>query len=266
MKYIDISTLPQVKFAHKHSADTYCFSINSNIKGIEVCYISDGTLALKKDGEEFTAEKGDILCFIHDSDVIIKSESFHSHHTVFAEACFDFTDSSNGFYLPLVTKASAETEKIKDLIDAFIYKPYRYESAISKSSTEFLNILYKIDTVNSKNSNSISEKNLLVQKAKKYIYKNIHKTIVQKEIAEHLNITPQYLCTIFKQAEGISLIKYVNMAKLRQIKTLMEKENLKLYEASQLFGFSDANYVSHLYKKTFGRSITSKPDLSNISG
>ncbi|MBQ6708461.1 MAG: helix-turn-helix domain-containing protein, partial [Clostridia bacterium] len=73
-------------------------------------------------------------------------------------------------------------------------------------------------------------------------------------------------CTIFKQAEGISLIKYVNMAKLRQIKTLMEKENLKLYEASQLFGFSDANYVSHLYKKTFGRSITSKPDLSNISG
>ena len=41
----------------------------------------------------------------------------------------------------------------------------------------------------------------------------------------------------------------------------MEKENLKLYEASQLFGYSDANYVSFLYKKMFGRNITDKPNF-----
>ena len=44
----------------------------------------------------------------------------------------------------------------------------------------------------------------------------------------------------------------------------MEKENRKLYEAAQLMGYSDAAYVSHLYKKTFGRSITNKPSPSNI--
>jgi len=266
MKHIDISTLPRVKFAHKHSADTYDFSLSSRIKGIEVCYVSDGCLTLKKDGEVFTAEKGDIICLIHDSDVLIFSDTFHSHNTVYADVSYIFSDSPNGFYLPLLTKASPETEKITKMIDDFIYKPYRYESAVSKSSTEFMNILYNIDAINLSNQDKASEKNLLVAKAKKYIYKNIHRNILQSEIADHLNITPQYLCNIFKQSEGVSLIKYVNTVKLRQIQTLMEKENLRLYEAAQLFGFSDPNYVSHLYKKTFGRNITSKPDLSDITG
>ncbi len=266
MKFIDISTLPRVKFAHKHSAYTYDFSLSKRINGIEVCYISEGTTKLKKDGEIFTADKGDIICLIYDSDVHIMSDVFHSHHTVFAEVSYSFTDSQNGFHLPLVTKASVETEEIEKIIDNFIYKPYRYESATSKSATEFMNILYKLDLANRTNQSNNSEKNLLVTKAKKYIYKNIHRNIVQSEIAGYLNITPQYLCNIFKQAEGISLIKYVNIAKLKQIQTLMEKENLKLYEAAQLFGFSDPNYVSHLYKKTFGRNITSKPDLSDTTG
>ena len=71
MKYIDISTLPRVKFAHKHSADTYDFSLSSKINGIEVCYVSEGSLTLKKNDETFTAEKGDIICLVHDSDIII---------------------------------------------------------------------------------------------------------------------------------------------------------------------------------------------------
>ena len=77
-------------------------------------------------------------------------------------------------------------------------------------------------------------------------------------MAEYLKITPAYLCRIFKKVHGSSLMKYVNKTKLEGIRNLMASENIHLYEAAQLFGYQDANYVSSLYKKLFGYNITEK--------
>ena len=54
----------------------------------------------------------------------------------------------------------------------------------------------------------------------------------------------------------MSLITFVNQAKLSRIRTEMERENLRLYEASMRYGYQDPNYVSRLYKRYFGKNIT----------
>ena len=150
------------------------------------------------------------------------------------------------------------------MIDRFIYQPYLYENSKGKWASAFLNILCKIDKINASPKEIQQPENiLLTTRAKKYIHANLHRPITQQEVAQHLNISPQHLCHVFKNAEGITLIKYVNMVKLKNIHALMQKENLKLYEAAQIYGYTDANYVSALYKKTFGRSITSPPDIAD---
>jgi YesN/AraC family two-component response regulator len=58
----------------------------------------------------------------------------------------------------------------------------------------------------------------------------------------------------------MTLIRYVNLHKLTDIKNLLEKENLPMYKVAEMYGYSDANYVSTLYKKIFGRNITSLPE------
>ena len=63
---------------------------------------------------------------------------------------------------------------------------------------------------------------------------------------------------VFKKTEGISFQKYVNFEKLEAIKNLMEKEHVHLYEAAALFGYTDPNYVSRLFKKYYGYNITDK--------
>ena len=52
-------------------------------------------------------------------------------------------------------------------------------------------------------------------------------------------------------------MQFVNRVKLSSIRMLMAKENVKLYEAAQRYGYSDANYVSKLFKKYYGINITS---------
>ena len=85
---------------------------------------------------------------------------------------------------------------------------------------------------------------------------NLRSPITQKSVAQYLSITPEYLCSVFKKVEGISFQKYVNYEKLEAIKNLIEKEQVYLYEAAAMFGYSDPNYVSRLFKKYYGYNIT----------
>ncbi|MBQ9151552.1 MAG: helix-turn-helix transcriptional regulator [Clostridia bacterium] len=263
---IDITSLPCIRFAHEHSGGNYQNYFEEDHGKIEVTYVAQGQLNCHKDGKTYTAEKGDVLCFITDGGITLDAAEFHCHHTVCADVDWHETADPNGFYLPMLTRASQGTEEIIRMIDAFIYKSYRYEHTRGKNAADFLQILCRIDALNQREKeHRHPEGYFLTVQAKKYIHMNIHQPITQAEVAAYLKVTPQYLCSVFKKAEGISLIKYVHQVKLKSMQAIMEKENLRLYQAAELFGFSDANYVSYLYKKTFGRSITSKPNLSDTS-
>lgn len=265
MDHYDICDLPVIRFAHAHSAENYTSFFRPDNSILEVLHVVEGTLYMFKEDRCFIAEKGDIVCIICDQVIHGYSEAFHCHRTVSACVKWVKTDASKGLCLPFVTKASAETEEIAEMIDTLVYHPSRYESAKARGAGDFLRILNKIDEI-SRREEVFHEpaESLLVNRAKKFILNNLSRKITQAEVAEYLNVTPQYLCRVFRKQENTTLMKYANKIKLQKIQEMMEKENLKLYEAAQLMGYSDAAYVSRLYKQNFGRSITSRPSPSNI--
>ena len=105
---------------------------------------------------------------------------------------------------------------------------------------------------------SLPSEEMYVHRAKDFIHKNIRFPLTQTAVAEHLGISSGYLCYVFKKTEGITVMRYVNTAKLDGIKALLDNESIHLYEAVELFGYTDPNYVSRLYKKLFGYNITDK--------
>lgn len=259
MKKFDIVTLPNIRFAHTHEADSYNVSFKALGDRIEVLYVAEGQICFKKGNVNYIAEKGDIICHTFDSDIHIKADAYHCHHTVSANVFIRETDNSNGLYLPYLIKASKETEVLKEMIDFCIYKPYKYENSSTKEAKIFLDILCKIDEI-SRKEKTFSEKgtSIWAEKAKAYIHQNIKKPLTQTEVANHLGISTGYLCNVFKKSENISVIKYINTTKLKSIDALMQKEKIKLYEAAYIYGYNDANYVSALYKKMFGHNISTE--------
>lgn len=262
MNTVQLLGLPTFCFAHIHNAEKYHHNMTTNHTRLEVSYITEGSLNLCVDKQHFVLEKGDIICS-NLQPISLDVDSFHCHHTVCALVDWRTTSGLNHLLLPTVTKASSHTEKIKELIDEFIYNGYLYEDSPEKNASLFLNILCKIDTCN-RNSGyeHYPAGYILVQRAKKYIHRNLQTPISQTDVANYLGVTPSYLCNVFKSTEGTSVIKYINNLKLKNIQNLMETKGLKLYDAAAMYGYSDPNYVSSLYKKTFGRNITSKPELS----
>lgn len=262
MNFIEILSLPNVSFSHIYKADAYTnhFPIIENF--LEISYIADGSLNIEVENEKIRAQKGDVLCLNYNKKISVSSDDYHCHHTIGVKVDCKFSNDQHGLYLPNITLAKNHTEKICCLIDDFIHNHIVYKESKILGVTKFLELLCTIDKCNRKIKNfNLPSELLYIKRAKSYIQKNIHTHITQNSIANHLGISPEYLCNIFKKTEGTTIIKYINKLKLESIKSLMDNTNLPLYEAATIYGYNDPNYVSRLYKQIFGCNITDKLPL-----
>ena len=253
MANINFKSLPVFMFAHKFSADSYNLYIKNVKNQVEITVITEGRLCGEADSKITVAEKGDVTCR-YARDVRAFATEPHTHHTVsfYVEGGEEFLSR-----IPHVIHSHANAPVCLNIIDKIIQTRVLDPENSLKLSGLFLELLGEIELMM-----RISDKKATpgedgyVKMAKKYIYEHIGEQILQKDIAALLGITPEYLCTIFKRHEGRSIVRFINETKLSFIRDLMENNKLTLDKAALQYGFSDPNYVSKLYKKYYGHSIT----------
>ncbi|MBO4423095.1 MAG: helix-turn-helix transcriptional regulator [Clostridia bacterium] len=257
MEHYKIEGIPGIVFAHKFSADSYSGCIPASEHRTEITLITSGSLDMTVGGVTETAREGDICCNFGKAPLYVNAGQPHSHHTV----CFDLVMSrvDQGGHLrgiPLITRSCEETKELGVLIDEIIRLHTIYPDDKLRSAGVFLQLLSGLDGIdNSQQGVSFGER-LYAEKAKEYIYEHIYEPVSQRAVAEHLGITPEYLCAVFRKAAGSPFIRFCNEVKLESIRTLIETKNIPLSQASLQYGYSDPNYVSRLYKKYHGVNIT----------
>ena len=258
MRYIRLLGTPTIKFAHIFDAPSYNHVLPMTEERIEISYVSAGKTLHEQGWERIENECFHVGCNLFDAPANISAKSYHEHRTVCFSVPFEVLDEGQegAFCLPHSLPLTAR-EKIHDLLDEII-RLYMLEPEKKWGLTGlFLQVLEEYSHI----ARRLYDKEFpnyspYVNRAKEYVYQNLHRPISEKEVAEHLGITPEYLCAVFKRANDMSLITFVNQAKLSRIRTEMERENLRLYEASMRYGYQDPNYVSRLYKRYFGKNIT----------
>ena len=93
-------------------------------------------------------------------------------------------------------------------------------------------------------------------KAKKYIADHYPEHITVPTIAQHLEISPNYLSKIFKEGTGATVINYLNFYRVQRIReALCHDGQRNLEEICARNGISDTRYARRLFKKYFGISI-----------
>ncbi|MBQ8230267.1 MAG: helix-turn-helix transcriptional regulator [Clostridia bacterium] len=258
MAYVKLTGLPKLYFAHIYGAEEYVNELPACKNKIEISYVSEGRMSGVKGGVSYTNEKYDVSCNLYLTKTLVNCKCFHEHHTTAFQVPFEITEERQETALSLPSRLSLSTYgHIHELIDEIIRLNTLHPERHFTLSGLFLQLLeeYSLlsETGGEKQYQSAA---LYVRKAKEYIYKNLHRPITQKEIARQLNITPEHLCAVFKKANDMPLMHFVNQVKLSKIREVMKHENLKLYEAAELYGYSDPNYVSRLFKKYYDKNIT----------
>ena len=72
------------------------------------------------------------------------------------------------------------------------------------------------------------------------------------KLSEHLKISSSYISKLLKEETGFSFIQYLTMVRIRNAKELMLNPEFKIYEISELTGYSSQHYFCKAFKKFTG--------------
>lgn len=89
-----------------------------------------------------------------------------------------------------------------------------------------------------------------------YIETHYKDKITLEMIADYVNFSENYLCRVFKEQVGTSLINYINNIRMNKAAELIMNGQIYIKEVSSQVGISDQFYFSRLFKKHFGVSPT----------
>ncbi|OPJ57312.1 AraC family transcriptional regulator [Clostridium oryzae] len=83
-----------------------------------------------------------------------------------------------------------------------------------------------------------------------YIDDNYNRVITLEELSSIANLTPQYLCTIFKKIKGIRVFEYINSVRIKNSKEMILKyKHMSIKEISYKCGYEDSSYFCSIFKK-----------------
>lgn len=121
-----------------------------------------------------------------------------------------------------------------------------YTSLKGKIRDFFSNIWEAIGT------EELDSSHLLIRKAVKYVENHYGEEIQVKTLAEELEITPNYFSQIFKAQMGENFIDYLNKFRVKKARKLLDEPGLKIYQISELVGYSNYKYFNQIFRKYMG--------------
>ena len=96
-----------------------------------------------------------------------------------------------------------------------------------------------------------THKHKAVEKAKNYIEKHYNQDITLQEVANVVDMNPNYFSLLFKEEIGLTYIKYLTKYRMEQAK-IMLKEGRKISEVSEEVGYLTYRHFSEVFKKYTG--------------
>ncbi|WP_148629654.1 response regulator [Bacillus sp. E214] len=136
------------------------------------------------------------------------------------------------------------------------------------NSFELLRELFYLDLSSIRKYQSelknFDKQDLLINHAKEYIHEYYRTNIRVHEVAEVLNITPNYFSSLFKQKTSVNFNEYVNQLRVDEAKILLAETPFKVNEISEQVGFHEYKYFVGVFKKLTGMTATDYRKFRNL--
>ena len=276
----EILSFDRIAFAHSLSANNYRYTLQSQGYGIygetpedgavlEIGFVEQNPIILKNEDTEVLVDENCIFIIPPQSVFTVDclNEGLHRHTTVeflirgSAKPAEEFSPpSGKSVTLPLIIPPSAGSGEIFSLIrNITCSHTTNLKRNYFQECADFMLLIHKLCAlVRSTNfGNVISPGNRrYCDRAKAYISENIDRKISVGEIAAAVGISKNYLTNIFSGSEGLPLMEYVNRRKLSYMIELIRRYGYSLAQAGEHVGFADANYVSRIFKRYYGMTLT----------
>ncbi len=92
----------------------------------------------------------------------------------------------------------------------------------------------------------------LAQNMTRYLYEHIDSRFSMNQLCSYMGFSKYYLCHIFRDATGESIVGYLNKLRCDRAQKLISSGCHKVGEAAEKSGFMSFSYFTRVYKKIYG--------------
>ena len=96
--------------------------------------------------------------------------------------------------------------------------------------------------------------NYTIKRAINYIREHYQEAITLDALADKLEITPEYLSTLFNREVEINFTTFLKRFRISHAKRLLKTTDLKVYEIAKMVGYADPKYFIRVFKEVQGAS------------
>lgn len=96
---------------------------------------------------------------------------------------------------------------------------------------------------------NIESSQTIVDKIKRYITLHIDQALSRQYIADHIDLSPDYIVKLFKKETGLSISDYIVQERICMSKDLLTKSDLPISSIALAVGYTNFAYFSTIFKK-----------------
>lgn len=123
----------------------------------------------------------------------------------------------------------------------------------ARSQNELIEITEKFFShILARKEDDLQAEHLTVKRAKSMIHEYYQSGITLEEIAQKLDVTPEYLSSLFHRSVGQTFSSYMKKYRMGKAKELLIGTQMKLFEIAQAVGYADGKYFSKVFKECEG--------------
>lgn len=279
---LELLAFHKIAFAHTLVADNYSYHVDTQGFGIygrapkyggilEVGFVEQNPVICTGSLGEFTFEENSVFIIPPQCDFQVNVKypgQLHRHtsaefliraRTQVVSEC----PPPNGktVTLPLYFPPAPENSELIALIrNIACSKTAKMERSYFEECADFMLLMHKLaervrqfqdgaDTVSPGNRRHCA-------RAKAYISENIDHRLSVSDVATAIGVSKNYLTNVFSSTEGIPLMEYINRSKLSYMMILIRRYGYTLAQAGKHVGFTDVNYISRIFKRYYGMTVT----------
>lgn len=276
---LELIAFERIAFAHTLVSGNYQYQLENQGYGIygktppeggilEIGFVEQNPMRITGPLGEFLLEENGIFIIPPQCSFSVRAcnEGIHRHTSAEfliryrsrqVDACLP--PEGKTLVLPLYIPPSPENSEIFSLIRAIVCaKTAEPQRSYFEECADFMNLLHKlIQRLHTDEPSSVSPGNRRhCACAKAYISENISRRISVADVAAAVGVSKNYLTNVFSGSEGVPLMEYINRSKLSYMLVLIRRYGYTLQQAGEQVGYSDVNYISRIFKRYYGMTIT----------
>lgn len=131
----------------------------------------------------------------------------------------------------------------------YLMKTNYYDCGYQCSANLYLFLIELNRVVNILSGTQEGQKLNQLQPVIDYIEKNYKKELTLDELASLIDLSPQYLCRLFKDCMNMRPFEFLARKRIQQAKLLLLEKDISINEIAAKVGYNDCSYFCSVFKK-----------------